>query len=196
MEDQRKDNKIEFKDFLDQCTNLATLFGVFNALLIYSFTIQDSDSDQFLIPTFLILSIFVWYELILFTLKSSDGSRKYLIFFGLICSVQIGLILLFIKKFATVLFFLFSFLVFFGVIYILVIIFNWLFFNCLPKKWLQKLGEKKLEKSMYIIIFISIIIGGFVLKIISTYISHDSTAFTQEFLRRLSSKEYSVFPTK
>lgn len=195
MQDQKKDEKIEFKDFLDKCTNLVTLFGVFNALLIYSFSIKDSDTDEFLIPTFLILSIFVWYELILFTLKSSDGSRKFLIFFGLICWVQLGLIVLFIKQFASLLISLIFPLIIYGLIYIFVMLFFWLFFECIPKKRLQKLGEKRLNNAVYVMIFISIIITFLVLYTLAPYIGDDLSAFVQELLRRLSSKEYSIFPT-
>lgn len=196
QKDEKKDEKIEFKDFLDKCTNLATLFGIFNALLIYSFTIQDSDTDQFLTPTFLILSIFVWYELILFTMKSSDGSGRYHLFYSLLCMVEIGLILLFIKKFSTLIVSLIFPIICFGIVYIFVRLFYWFFFKCVPKKWLQKLGEKRLEKAVYIIIFLSLITTFFLLHTLSPYISADTRAYVQELTRRLSSKDYSIFPTK
>ena len=196
MTEEKKDKKFEFKVFLDKSTNLVSLFGIFNALLIYSFSIQDSDTDQFLIPPFLVLSIFVWYELILFTLKSSDGSKKYHIFFCLICMIQIGLIILFVKKFASLLIFLTIPVIGFGLIYAFAMFFYWLFFKCLPKKWLQKLGEKKLKNAVYIIIFISIMITYLIFHTITPYIANDTAAFVQELIRRLSSKEYSIFPGK
>jgi len=196
MESEKEIKKVDFKEFLDKCTNLISLFGVFNALLIYSFSIRDSDLDQFLIPAFLVLSIFVWYELMLFTWKSSDGSRKYHLFWCLISMVQIGLILIFIKKCASLIVFLIYGLIFFGLIYIISMFLHWLFFKLVSVKYLQKMEDKKIEKIVYINIVIALIFTGIILKIISYYISNDSVMLIQKVLRRISSNEYSLFPTK
>ncbi|WP_414524170.1 hypothetical protein, partial [Umezakia ovalisporum] len=72
MENESKEKEVSFKDFLDKTTNLVTLFGVFNALFIFSTTLDTEGPAEFLLSTFLLLSIFVWLELILFTLASSD----------------------------------------------------------------------------------------------------------------------------
>ena len=196
MEKGNHEIKVEFKEFLDKCTNLISLFGIFNALLIYSFSIQDSDIDQFLIPPFLVLSLFVWYHLILFTLKSSDGSRNYHIFFGLICMVQIGLLILFVKKLASLLLFLLTASIYFGFIWILVLFFGWIFTKCGSKKWHQSLTDKKINNVTFIIMFVSIISSGIMLHILASYISEDSREFIKQLVDRLESKEYSIFPVK
>ena len=46
MENDIKDKGILFKDFLDKTTNLITLFGVFNALFIYSTTIDSEGAAE------------------------------------------------------------------------------------------------------------------------------------------------------
>lgn len=193
MEVEKKTEKIGFKDFLDKCTNLITLCGIFNALFIYALTIKDSDLDQFLIPSFLILSIFTWYELILFTLKSSDESTKYQIFSFLLLSIQIGLVLLFFKKFPEVFIYSCLVVVFFGLTFWVLKIFNWLFFDCLPKKWIEKIGGKRTRN---ILILVSILVTAIILEILSKYISPYTRAFAQEFIARLGSPEYSIFPAK
>jgi hypothetical protein len=91
---------IQFKDFLDKSTNLITVFGVLNALFIYSVTIDDTVFKSFLLPSFFILSLLCWLEIILFTIRSDNGSIKYDIFYFLSCSIQLGLIWYFIIKFA------------------------------------------------------------------------------------------------
>jgi len=52
MENQTNKKGIPFKEFLDKTTNLVTLFGVFNALFIYSISLDNEGSAEFLVPSF------------------------------------------------------------------------------------------------------------------------------------------------
>lgn len=162
---EEKNTEIKFKDFLDKTTNLITLFGVFNALFIYSTTIKDQSVTDFLLPSFFGLSLFVWFELILFTLQSSNGSRKYLIFFGLICAVEIGLIWLFALLFSSLL----ILLLFQGIFFLIIYLFCNIIFK-LTSPFLLKTNDKQYKNIAFILIFLSIIFSGFILKLSIHYL--------------------------
>lgn len=162
---EEKDTEIKFKDFLDKTTNLITLFGVFNALFIYSTTIKDQSVTDFLLPSFFGLSLFVWFELILFTLQSSNGSRKYLIFFALICAVEIGLIWLFAL--------LFSSLLIWGLLQGIFFLLIYFIFDILLKimsPFLIKINDKQSKNIVFLLIFLSLIINGLTLKFSLKYV--------------------------
>lgn len=160
MENDTKEKGVPFKDFLDKTTNLVTLFGVFNALFIYSTTLESKGAAEFLLPSFFILSIFVWLELILFTLASDDGTRKYELFFFLLCSVEIGLVWYFVVKFGGLL----ILLAFFGIFFLIVFLLT----NVLTKIFLRPLSktkDKKRKNLIFVLILVSILLSGLILKL-------------------------------
>lgn len=161
MQNQSEHKGTPFKLFLDKSTNLVTLFGVFNALFIYSSTIDSKGAAEFLLPSFFVLSILVWLELILLTVSSNDGSIKYQLFYFLLCSVEIGLVWYFIHKFSSLIFLL----TFLGFLFLFVFLFtrvlSWTFL-----RWLIKLSEKKRDNILYIIILVSTILSGLCIKLI------------------------------
>ena len=160
MEKDSKEKGVPFKDFLDRTTNLVTLFGVFNALFIYSTTLKGEGAAEFLLPTFFILSILVWLELILFTLNSNDGTWRYELFFFLLCSVEIGLVWYFVGEFAGLLILLVFFGIFFLLVFLLTKVLTKIF---LPT--LSKLKDKKQESSIFVLILIAIVLSGLILKL-------------------------------
>jgi hypothetical protein len=160
MDKDSKEKEVPFKDFLDKTTNLVTLFGVFNALFIYSTTLDSEGAAEFLLPTFFILSIFVWLELILFTLSSNDGTWKYELFFFLLCSVEIGLGWYFVVKFAGLLILSVYFGIFILLVFLLTKVLTKIF---LPT--LSKLKDKKQKNSIFVLILIAIVLSGLILKL-------------------------------
>lgn len=165
MEEQTDKKGLPFKDFLDKTTNLITVFGIFNALFIYATTIEDSGAAEFLLPTFFLLSILVWIELVLFTVKSNDGSAKYYLFYILISTIGVGLIWFFVKKFAG----LIALLIFIGIFFLFIFLFTkiitWTFI-----KFLAKRKEKNRDNYIYGIIMVSIILAGLTIKLSSPLI--------------------------
>ncbi len=160
MDKDSKEKGVPFRDFLDKTTNLVTLFGVFNALFIYSTTLDNEGAAGFLLPTFFILSIFIWLELILFTFTSNDGTWRYELFFILLCSVEIGLVWYFIVKFAGLLILLVYFGIFFLLVSLLTKVLTKIF---LPT--LSKLKDKKEKNSIFFFILIAIVLSGLILKL-------------------------------
>lgn len=164
MNPDKNRTETSFKIFLDKSTNLITVFGVFNALFIYSSTIADNEIKSFLLPSFFLLSMFVWLELIIFALRSSDGSGKYHLFYFLLCLVEIGLVYYFFLLFKELLIFL-------GVMSIggLLFYFAARLFVWMLAPYLARLKEKVREKVIFFVILFSIIITGVALKIILHY---------------------------
>lgn len=157
MDDKKKG--IPFRDFLDKTTNLITLFGVFNALFIYSSTIETNIATDFLLPSFFLLSMLVWLELILFTLSSSDGSFRYKLFYFLFCSVEIGLTYYFIIEFSDL-------LIQTGIIGILLLAVTFLAYILLRFciKRLERSHKKQREIYIYIALICSVVLSGFLIK--------------------------------
>jgi hypothetical protein len=160
MENDKKEPSLPFKEFLDKTTNLVTLFGVFNALFIYSTTLDSEGAAEFLLPSFFVLSIFVWLELILFTLSSNDGAKKYELFFFLLCSVEMGLIWYFVVKFAGLL----ILLAFFGIFFLLVFAWTQLLTRIFIKP-LERTKENKRKNLIFLMIIVAILLSGIILKL-------------------------------
>lgn len=156
--DDKKNKGILFRDFLDKTTNLITLFGVFNALFIYSSTIEISVVTDFLLPSFFLLSMLVWLELILLTLSSSDGSFRYIIFYFLFCSVEIGLTYYFIIKFSDL-------LIQIGIVGILLVVIAlaYILLKFFTKR-LERSNEKQKEIYIYIALIFSVVLSSFLIK--------------------------------
>ncbi len=165
MIDSQNDN-LPFKQFLDQSTNLITIFGVLNALFVYATTIDNKTAQAFLLPSFFVLSLFVWLEIIKFALKSSDNSYNYDIFYFLACSIELGLIIYFVSIFSPLLFlvgifaiwFLFTYLIAMAIVKILA-------------SWLSKRGEKARKNFLLLIFTIALIASMLVLKLISPMVT-------------------------
>lgn len=165
METEKKNRGIPFKEFLDKSTNLITIFGVLNALFIYSFGIANKSAAEFLVPSFFILSLLVWLELILFAMDSSDESVKYHVFYILACCIEIGFIIFFIHEFAGILY-LFAC---FGLFFLLIYLISKLLIHVLAK-YLIKLSDRKRKYGLFPILLLSIIPSAYCLKYTSPYI--------------------------
>lgn len=114
-ENNKSLTELPFKEFLDKSTNLITIFGVLNALFIYSSTIEIGVASEFLLPTFFFLSILVWFEIILFALDSANGNKKYEIFMLLAFCIQLGLLIYFVSIFISLIFWLVFYAIFFAI---------------------------------------------------------------------------------
>lgn len=97
-ESQNK-NGIPFKEFLDKSTNLLTVFGVLNALVIYSSDVVNSDLGIVLSLCFFTLSLLVWFEIFWLAIDSNNGSPKYQIFEAIAMLIQVMLIWYFVTEF-------------------------------------------------------------------------------------------------
>ncbi len=159
MEDENDlRKKIPFKEFLDKSTNLITIFGVLNALLIYSSTINNKNIVQFLLPAFFALSLLVWFELILFAIDSNNGSKKYELFYFLACSIELGFLWYFVLIFKTLL----SLLAFYG-LFILLLYGIFKILLLILTKWLINYKSKTRRNLLALMLIISSIISGLIL---------------------------------
>lgn len=161
---ERNDNeKKSFKEYLDSITNLLTVFGIFNALFIFSGTVEDDTAASFLLPTFFVLSMFIWYELIVYSLKYIDTSKKFEFFSLFLGFIGIGMVWYFIVKFKPLIMLLsvqFS-------LYLLVGILAYILFKVTSLIFKRKLSLRNDGKNRTIkfsIFLISLIISGVILK--------------------------------
>ncbi|MCF8453941.1 MAG: hypothetical protein K9G42_12100 [Pedobacter sp.] len=154
-----------FKDFLDKSTNLITIFGILNALFIYSTTISDKDILPFLAPTFYLLSMLVWLELILFALECNDGSLKYKAFYYLIATIEIGLGYYFIRQFKLLLVELASL----GLFFLCILLYGYLMIVIL-KPIIRRLTDKQFKIYQFIMIILATILGGITMMFINPLI--------------------------
>lgn len=179
---EKKEKKaLSFKKFLDKSTNLIAIFGIFNALFIYSGSVENLDASSFLLPTFFILSLLVWYELIRFTLKSSNYSWKYNVFLFLAFSIEIGLIWFFVSAFGTLVYSLLVFGIFILVTYLLGILIIKVF-----RKPLSRLKKSISLNLTYLIIIISFIASGFFLKMVAPALRQVAEIVNTKFIDNLS----------
>lgn len=72
-------SNLSFKQVVDKCTNLLTVIGIFNAISIYSATIPSSAISKLLSVIFLLLSILMLHEVLLFAIRipNSSFANKY-----------------------------------------------------------------------------------------------------------------------
>ena len=140
-----------------------TIFAILNALFIYSATIDDTNVKLFLLPSFFLLSLLIWFEIILFTLDSSDNSFRYEIFYFLSALVELGLIWYFVVNFYYILIAVGIVGAIFGLAYILIPLFIWL----LPKWILRLIKNERINKKAVtsIVVLMAILISMVVLKI-------------------------------
>ncbi len=157
----KKDKKgIPFKEFLDKSTSLFTLFGIFNALLIYTTSINDEIIALFLIIPFFLLTILICYEIIIFAFKSDNNSRKYDFFIHVIIVIEFVLIWYFIRMFIG----LIVGLAFVGIIFLVPLLITFLFLKVFRKQ-LLRVGENKFTFIKISVFFVIFIINVIVLEI-------------------------------
>lgn len=152
-----------FREFIEKSTNLMTVFAILNALFIYSTTIDDTNVKLFLVPSFFLLSLLIWFEIILFTLDNSDNSFRYQTFYFLSAIVELGLIWYFVVKFYFILIAVGFVGAFFGLAYILILLLIWL----LPKWILRLIKNEKINKKTVtsIVVLLAIVISMVITKI-------------------------------
>lgn len=114
MKEQKPDKAIIFSKFLESQTNLLTIFGIFNALAIWSNGIKNEKIQIFLTLVFLFLSILVLYEIIISFFHFSDYSIKAQLFCLLLIGSEIGIILYMFDTYLKFMVYALIFLVFLG----------------------------------------------------------------------------------
>lgn len=167
MEEEEKPKK-SFKQFLDESTNLLTIFGILNAVFVFSTTISNNHITEFLLAPLSLLSIVVLIVLIDFTLKSADGTRKYEFFYYLLCMIGLGMVMFFVSEFYSQ---IFGILSLFLIIFYFYGVFRLLIF--LVTKIIPPKGIKKLNSHVLLITFLilTIIIGVLFFKLFSPVIN-------------------------
>ena len=160
-----KPKKLTFRQFLNESTNLITIFGIFNALLIYSASINYKHVTDFLIPSFLLLSLIVWFELILFAIESNNGSKKYELFYVLICAIELGLIIYFFIEFRELVSVFISIIILLSLTWIFIKFYSGVF-----KKRILKLKEKNIKIFSHLITFIAFLTSLIIMIFIMLFI--------------------------
>lgn len=167
---------IPFKEFLDKSTNLLTIFGIFNALTLFATSIKDLEISTFLGLIFLVLSLFVLWELIMFAIASSDNSKRYEIFIMLLALSELGLIYYIAISYS-------GFLIILGY-FLLIFLYVFIFDNIFKKSgaklfmWFTRNYSKEKTKkgiNIYLLIYFLIII------LISSVLTKYTVRFTLPF---------------
>jgi hypothetical protein len=170
---------IPFMDFLNQCTNLLTIFAIFNALIAYALTLKPgaSGASYNLALAFYGMSLLVWIQIIIFAFRSNDKTFYYLVFFVFAFTVQIELTLLYIKQHAL----FFGLLVIAGV-YLGVVFGNGYLLNWLFRKWTSRLSVRKQRNVMAIFVLFSAIVVAVVVHFTAPYIRPYSGPFIMRLM--------------
>lgn len=108
------------------------------------------------------LSLFVWFELIVFALDSNNGSKKYDIFYFCSCTIELGLIIFFSVAFSPLLYLSGVFILLIGLAYFIMRLFIWLY-----PKWILKRFKNKRKTLTFLTIIISFIIAAYIMKLSS-----------------------------
>ncbi|NHJ87924.1 MAG: hypothetical protein FK734_20845 [Asgard group archaeon] len=98
LKSARKGHKA-IRKHLKKNTPLYTLFGIFNALMIYSTTIEHGSVKEFLVPGFFLLSVLVWIVIFVSALKDAHKSQFHKALYFLLAGILIGLIIFFVSEF-------------------------------------------------------------------------------------------------
>jgi len=168
---------IPFREFLDKSTNLITIFGVFNALFIYSITIPHKTAASFLLPTFLLLSVLVWLELILYAMNANNGSIKYQLFYFACCTIELGLIIYFSVAFSPLLWMILVFGILMCSTYLLGLLFIKLFGRLLLRKF-----KIRVQVVSFIVYLIALLISGLLLRLTIPFLAKISENFPTEYI--------------
>jgi hypothetical protein len=159
MEPEKKIG-IPFRDFVNKSTNLITVFGIFNALFIFSTTFEKTMAYQFLGIAFFALSVYVWIEIILMAIDCSDTSWRYELFSMFAISITIGLFVLFYHLFKLQIILLTAAAVFFILFFILTH-----YTIKLSIKRLAKVKETRRKSVIFLIMLASMFLTVIILKI-------------------------------
>jgi hypothetical protein len=165
MENETKKRGIPFREFLEKSVNLLTVFGILNALFIFSLTFKNSGAYQFLGVAFFIMSILVWIEIILSIFEATDDTWRYTLLYFLFCSVGVGLVWLFIELFRVYV----AAGLFFALIFLIIAAIN------VPAIWIgrkltAKMKEKRRRNILTIVLLISILLTGVFFSLTGKYV--------------------------
>ncbi len=159
MAKKEKKKGIPFRKFLNNSSNLFTVFGIFNALFIYSNTIENESAAQFLLPTFYLLSIMVWLEIVILSFKSANGNWRYELFYTLSAMVLLGLSWYFISIFSPLVLSLLVILVYFLLTYLVARLLLYLI-----RPAVMRLNEKIRNIIAFITVLVSMLLMSLILK--------------------------------
>lgn len=161
MESEKKIG-IPFREFLNKATNLITVFGIFNALFIFSTSFQRTNAYQLLGIAFFILSVYLWVEIILMAMECSDTTWRYEIFIMFSVGIAVGLVILFYELFKMQV----ILITIAGLFFILV--FPMIHFAIkLSSKRIAKMNETKRKWTFLILIIVAMCTAILILKITS-----------------------------
>jgi hypothetical protein len=161
MESEKKIG-IPFPEFINKATNLITVFGIFNALFIFSTSFEKTQAYQFLGIAFFVLSVYVWIEIISMAMKFSDTTWRYELFIMFAVSITIGLVVLFYELFKLQILVVAAA----GLYFIILFIIGTLVMKVSMKKLAKMKGNKRQIITLLLIIA-SITITFIILKILS-----------------------------
>ncbi len=166
---------IPFRVFLERSTNLMTIFGILNVLFIFSASIDDTNVKLFLLPSFFLLSVFVWLEIILFTIESSDNSFRYEVFYFLSAVVELGLLWYFAINFYFILVAVGIVAAFFGLAYLLTLFLIWL----LPSLILRFVKRKNISTKFasFIVVATAICLSTVILMVCLIFLNKINSYF-------------------
>lgn len=167
-----------FKEHLDDLTGLITIFGILNAVTIFASQIKidnnpnnanvlnlDLTGVQFVSISMYVLSLVVLWEIIWVTAKEGSGNVKFKLLYFLLCMTALGIGLLFLSQFKDAIYAACVILAFFGLILIISAI-NLKLFALLITPGNARWVKKNVTNLTSILIIISIIMSGLILKLI------------------------------
>lgn len=165
--------KISFKQLLDESTNLLSIFGILNAIILFATQKQEPSGEvldlfgegmQFISISMYLFSILVLIELIQHIFSSNIDSWKVQMYYFLLCTTTLGMGGLFLYHYWPLIAgvgMMFLFMLFVAVIFLCL---RWILskFSFINRR-LDNLAPKNITGVMMIV---AIIIGGLVVKLI------------------------------
>lgn len=166
-----KPSTITFKQHLNDCTNLLTIFGILNAVILFAAQKQARASEKFdfnfdgmqmISISMYLFSILVLMELIWSTLMADIRSSKVQAMYFLLCSTTVGMGMIFTGQYLSLLLGIGAMCCFFGLVSLLTYSFT---------KLLIRFFKKGLSKGMFYIAFIfSLMLMAMVVHLLIAYI--------------------------
>jgi len=104
-----KKEPLTFREYINRSTNLLTVVGILNAIIIFSNSYETGSSQKivdilrlFIAPPCFLITFLVVCEIIRFAFESATIEEKYkfIFFVGLMVNFEIGFIFIYLSKYA------------------------------------------------------------------------------------------------
>ena len=175
---------LTFKEFLNQNTNLLTVFGILNTLAIFAASIQQENEGLSHIITFILwlMSLQVWWEVTSSSIdyyeQKNKESWKFRIFTGNAFLLEFFFFIYFVGRYLPFLLIILFASIYFGLVYI-----SSLLIAKLSKTYLSRVPHKHIKLATFMVMLLSTVLAVIILKFIGKYTSPYISEYLDTYLK-------------